>query len=142
MDVARINFLRDCRFFRDSDTIAKIKWYRAPEGARAFPTQHKFSHLNWYTAPWEAEGVGEVYSAAETYFNGATPPGVNGQDYFGALEDFQRGATFDAGLDVNRTAFGVAVDCPGCAGNWIAMESGGCSAVLQEDSSKINRETP
>lgn len=142
MDVARVATLRDCRFFRDDSTVAKIKWYRAPEGALCFPTHHKFSKLNWYTAPWDASGVGEVFGAPETYFSGATPPGVNGQNFFGALEDFQRGATFNPDVDVARTGFGVAVACPGCAGNAIAMESGGCAFVLDEAGERILRETP
>jgi len=142
MDFSRVSTLRDCRFFRDDSTVATIKWYRAPEGALCFPTHHKFSKLNWYTAPWDASGVGEVFNTPETYFSGATPPGVNGQNFYGALEDFQNGATFNAGVDTPRTGFGLAIACPGCVGNWVAMESGGCSAVLQEDGSTITREVP
>jgi len=141
MDVIRTASIRDCQFFRDSDITTPIKWYRAPAGALTFPATHRFGHLSWYSEPWKATGVGEVYASADRYFKGDTPAGVKGQTYFGLLSDFQQGATYDSSLDVPRTDFGLALACPSCLGDQIAMESGGCDAVLAEDAAAIELET-
>jgi len=142
MDFGRSGSLRDCQFFRDSPVASPIKWYRAPAGAKPFPSVHRFSRLSWYTEPWQAEGVGEVYLARETWNPGDTPAGVTGQSYFGTLEDFQQGAVYDPAAAIARTPFGLAVACPSCLLDVIAMEEGGCSAVLQEDATEIDLENP
>lgn len=111
MDVARTCTDRDCQFFRDGGPVATIHWYRCAPDALNFPVAHKIPHLAWFTQPWTAEGVGEVYGSKETYNNGFTPPTSRGIDFYGPLEYFQLGAPFDPSVNVDRDPWGLATDC-------------------------------
>lgn len=113
MDVARFATIRGARFFSDSIIETKIKWYRAPDGAKFFPTVHKWGHLDWYSEPWKAQGVGEVFESPQKWFNGFTPAGVTGQHFHGTLEQFQDGCKFDPSSWTPRNTYGVALACTG-----------------------------
>jgi len=113
MDISRFATRHDAIFFRDSNIVIPIKWYRAPEGAKFFPVPHKWGHLSWYSRPWEATGVGEIYGAADRWFNGATPPGVTGEHFHGTLEDYENGCKFDPDHLTPRTPFGLPTECTG-----------------------------
>lgn len=138
MDIART--ASDCvsKLFRDSDQVNTVHWYRAPVGAKFFPHAHKVNHLSWYTEPWKANGVGEVYGGESTYNNGFTPPNVTGQDFYGPLEYFQRGAPFDPTHHTARDFWGLAIACThginsGVGGEAFGEEAvvSGCRCVLQ-----------
>lgn len=137
MDVVRTCSKRLCRFFYDDTREIQIKWYRSPVNAKCFPTAHKWGHLAWYSQPWLAEGVGEVYDAKEKWSNGFTPPSATGQRFFGLLTNFQNGASFDPAVDVQRDQWGLALDCPGCCKAVILLESDSGFIALTEDNNCI-----
>jgi hypothetical protein len=133
MDLARSASTRACRFFRDSGVEATIKWYRAPAGAKVFPVAHKWNHLTWYSRPWEATGVGEVYDAPDKWANGFTPPTAVGDHYFGTLQDFQEGAAFNPFNVTPRDTWGLAVGCGGIADQFVLLEQAYNPVMLTED---------
>lgn len=138
MDLARAGAKRDAQFFTDaSQQNVTIRWYQCPPNAKVFPTQHKWGKLDWYTQPWAADGVGEVYDAKQSYSPRETPEGVTGQSYFGPLEYFQNGVTYDPEVNTPRRDDGIAEGCVDCEGNFIAIESGECAFVLEEDAARI-----
>jgi hypothetical protein len=139
MDICRTCTDRDCSFFKDDPTVATIHWYRAPSGAKVFPVAHKINHLNWYSQPWFAGGVGENYGTPEKWNNGFTPPTSTGQNYFGPIEYFQNGAPFDSSVTIPRDTWGLAIGCgtPDC---YILEEPDYNPLILQEDGTGILKE--
>ena len=133
MDVARSCSKRDARFFFDDGRSITLRWYRAPSNAKTFPTQHKWGHLTWYTSPWMATGVGEVYDSPDRYFHGFTPPTACGDAFFGNLSDFQNGASFDPATNVNRDVWGIPVACGCQPDRFLLLEAAYKPLLLQED---------
>lgn len=141
MDFARSSTKHDAIIFRDDSRPITIRWYNAPPGAKVFPTRHKWGHLSWYTSPWEATGVGEVYDSPDRWSNGFTPPTATGQSYFGALADFQEGPLFDGSVNVPRDDWGLAIACPGCCKDSILLETSLPYITMTEDGKCIALET-
>jgi hypothetical protein len=137
MDVGRFCYSTEAQFFRDDPRTATIRWYRAADDAEFFPTAHKWGQLSWYTEPWAATGVGEVYGAKRVWSNGFTPPTATGQGHFGALEDFQLGAAFDASSSTPRDPWGLADACGGGDPGLLLQEPAYKPLILQEDGSWI-----
>jgi hypothetical protein len=134
MDLARTCTTRPCQFFDDpSAPWVTIKWYRAASDAKWFPTPHKWGHLAWYSFPWEATGVGEIYGTPERWSNGFTPPTSTGQSYYGPLQYFQAGCPFDPFLTVPRDTWGLAIACTGPSDNFVLLEDAYNPVVLTED---------
>lgn len=142
MDVVRTCYVRDCQFFRDADFPIPVKWYRCPEGAKPFPFAHKVNSLYWYSEPWNATGVGEVFESAVSYANGFTPPSVTGQAFCGEIEDFTMGPIFNPLNDTPRDEWGVALCCNTASPSILLREEPGPSAILQEDGTYIFIEGP
>lgn len=70
MDIARRPYSTDARFFKDSDTVTRVRWYPVAEPVEVLPFPSKINSLDWSSFPWLAEGVGEVFGPAREY-NGA-----------------------------------------------------------------------
>lgn len=133
MDIARTATIRECQFFTDPTAPAvKIKWYRAAPDAKWFPVAHKWGHLAWYTHPWTATGVGEIYGTPEKWSNGFTPPTSTGQGFFGPVEFFKDGCPYDPTLNVMRDTWGLAVACTGPRDNFILLEPDYNPVMLME----------
>lgn len=137
MDFGRFGYKRDCRFFRDDDRLIPIQWYVAPEGAEIFPDVHKFSQLGWYSAPWEATGIGESYDASVIRNRPVTPPTSQGKGYFGELADFQFGAAFNPDTEIERDVWGLAKACCEDCQPVLLMEGENKPPLLQEDGGTI-----
>lgn len=137
MDVVRTAYERDCKFFRANDTVIPVRWYRAPETAKFFPVAHKINSLAWYSSPWDAEGVGEVYAAISKWKSGFTPPTALGQDFCGPLEYFRQGCEFNPFNDTPRDQWGVAIECGAGDPNVLLQADLDHTLVLQADGSWI-----
>jgi len=134
MDVARYSTDHEAVFFRDGGPTAILHWFPAPPGAKVFPGPHKWGQLAWYSKPWLATGVGEIYGAPSTYNGGVTPPGVTGQDYCGEIEDFQLGPKYDPNSNTPRNQWGVAECCPlGPTESYILQEPSSDPLIVRED---------
>lgn len=134
MDVARFPYDHECVMFRDGGPQVTLHWYPAPPNAKVFPASHKFNCLNWYSRPWLADGVGEIYGPRDKYNGGVTPPTVDGQDYCGTLDDFQQGPAFNPLVNVPRDVWGVATCCSdGEPINYILEEPSSHPVILLED---------
>jgi len=118
--------------------MVTLHWYPPPRDAKVFPTQHKFTHVNWYSRPWLATGVGEVYGKRDTFNSAVTPPGPSGQHFYGLLSDFQNGCRFDPGVNTIRSDWGVAVDCAEAeASGFLLQEGSNLPLLLQENGAGI-----
>jgi hypothetical protein len=112
MDLVRSCYVTDCYFFRDDFGVAvPIKWRRALPGARMFPRPHAFFSRNWDDKWSPFDGVGEVWGVRRPWSNGASDPLGTGQFFCGLAEDFERGASYDAGTDLARTPDGLLLCC-------------------------------
>ena len=130
MDFSRRGSRREAIFFQDNPIPFEITWYRANPAAKVFPGAHKLTHLEWYSRPWEATGVGEVYGSPDRYYIGYTPPTACGDHYFGALKDFQNGATFDPLINVARDVWGIPLVC-GCMPDQFVLGERSYSPALE-----------
>jgi len=140
MDIGRFAYDTKVLFFRDSSVETTMHWYRAADDAKYFPQPHKWGSLLWYSRPWEATGVGEIYGEPRKFNNGFTPPTSRGQDYFGPLEFFQDGCPFDSGVNVPRDNWGLAKSCTDLADCFILVEGADQGVIEAEDGGYLQPE--
>jgi hypothetical protein len=113
MDVCRTAYSRSCNFFRGGPT-GTIRWYRAPVGARVFPSWNSFGSINWLADPWEQVGtLGEQYGQSPKWDRGDTPPSAKGLAFAGPLSSFQFGQLYNSVITFDRDPFGLLSSCTG-----------------------------
>lgn len=103
VEYGRRPYSTDCRFFKDSDEVVRIKWYPALPDAGVLPFPSKITSLDWSSWPWLAEGVGEVFKPSrgptllgDRPFNHAQPiPYAKGIEPCQGAEVFAQGEEFD-----------------------------------------------
>lgn len=90
------------RFWRDRDTVTKVRWYRVPADTPCLPIPHAFMRTDWLPTKFEdnpGEGavlVGE-YTRGGQYDKGALPVGWRPPThYVGTPEQWLDGSTFPA----------------------------------------------
>lgn len=123
----RDGYETDCRFFRDSDTVVRIRWVRAQPGAKVMDNPSPISSLRWKPFPWTQVGVGEVFNADVLVRQFPPIPGADGQSFCGNVEDFERGAVFDPDAPpMQYSPEGLALCCAADPGGF---EAGGEAEV-------------
>lgn len=142
MDVVRTCYARPTRFFRDNDLAIPILWYRAKPDAKFFPVPHRVNSLFWYRAPWEAEGVGEIFNTPHAYSKGFCPPTASGQHWFGALQDHIEGAKYDSSVNVELDIWGIPKGCGTPDPSWIVTEGPIPPPIGTEGGEPIAMENP
>lgn len=90
----RSGYIADCRFFRDSDQVVKVKWYRCRPGAPVLGFESAIQPLRWLPNPHLAGGVGEVFDRPQPFTPGEWIPGATGERVCGTEEDFRDGGQF------------------------------------------------
>jgi hypothetical protein len=92
MDFLRSAYSTKVHFKAGDSRESTITWYKAPEGAEAFPEHHYFGSRNYADRTSTSNPVGEIGGIARPWSNGATPEGVVGTNFCGAASEY-RGIT-------------------------------------------------
>lgn len=78
-DVLRSCYETDCAFGEGDDTVGRIQWFFAADGATVFPGPSPFRSRIWEDLRDGAkEGIGEVIDAPREYYLGTRPIGYDG----------------------------------------------------------------
>jgi hypothetical protein len=126
-DIMRSAYTRKTEFFTGGERPLTIRWYRAPPGAKPLPFPSSFMSLNWWNRPYEASGIGEIYTGPPRWSNGRTPPTARGIAPYGPAEYFANGQPYNPdGPVVPRDFWGLATACTGSP----APDVAAASAVL------------
>lgn len=129
MGLGSLCYKKDAKLFNDSDETVRIRWYKAPAGAKPFPYFHRVQQHAWHHIPEMLQGIGEVYGAPIQIDRGDPPPCADGQNFYGDPEKFLWGTTGDPSKPPTiRDHFYTVLDCGGgCDPIWFR---GGYGSVI------------
>lgn len=114
MDVGRTCGFAMIRFWRNSPLAVRVRWYRAPPGAKVFPGRHMFGLGYWDMDRLEWPGLGQIEPPALKYDTGWTPPTAHGLHVCGRPQDYLDGLDITAaGPPVRYDRWGIPTCCPG-----------------------------
>lgn len=94
MDWGRRAYKTRCRFWKDSEEEAEIRWVEALPNAPTLPTWSAIQSLDLTAQPAMLDGVGEVFGALRSFTGQKAPAGLTGVNLCGSLEDFEQGGTY------------------------------------------------
>jgi len=98
VDWGRFRYQRACRFFRNSDRVDRIIWYKAREEAQTIPYPVGIYNPEWDVDgefPLVHDGIGDVWDAPKTIDHFEAPIDALGKHQCGDERDFEEGAEYD-----------------------------------------------
>lgn len=108
----RAGYRTECRFWKDSDETATIRWYRALPNAPLLGQVSAITPLGWQPFPWMAKGVGEVFNAEKPFDRGNPIAAATGKKVCGTESDFAEGGVYDPNPPfMNYNTDGLAACC-------------------------------
>lgn len=136
----RSGYTAPCRFFRDSDTVDEIEWYRCQPGVPELGYESAITPLRWRPCPWLAEGVGEVFDRPQPFDQGVPRVGADGGHVCGTEDDFRDGGLYlPDEPPVEYAGDGLPLCCRPAPG---AVVLGGTSPLIVTGSTRIGGSMP
>lgn len=84
-----------CRFLKDNNTEAEIRWVEVPDTTPTLPFWSGIYSLDQTRDKWAQTGLGEVLGAVRTPTLQKAPNGFDGHKYCGTPEEFEIGGKYE-----------------------------------------------
>lgn len=95
VDMGRSPYECDCRFFRDSGVVDKVRWYEVQPDAPVLDRVSIIYRREWDNDQFREVPVGELPDQRKPFLAGAVPRGLPGAHVCGTDQDFEEGGSYE-----------------------------------------------